>query len=172
MALDGDEVEDDDDRDMLLLSLLLCWNAALQRGPCDLPLVWVHVRVVESLWLQWPVAAGCGKPVAAMACGRWLWKAFTPSLENREMVALEPVGSRGAAELDAEGERGPGTTRPRNGSTSMEWGTPPSSSLPYGKPWPNAPCPWAELSCCLPPDWDPDGAPLPARLPPAPPPGF
>ena len=21
--------------------------------------------VVESLWLQWPVAAGCGKPVAA-----------------------------------------------------------------------------------------------------------
>ena len=52
MALDGDEVEDDDDRDMLLLSLLLCWNAALQRGPCDLPLVWVHVRVVESLWLS------------------------------------------------------------------------------------------------------------------------
>ena len=49
MALDGDEVEDDDDRDMLLLSLLLCWNAALQRGPCDLPHVWVHVRVVESL---------------------------------------------------------------------------------------------------------------------------
>ena len=72
MALDGDEVDDD----MLLLSLLLCWNAALQRGPCDLPLVWVHVRVVESLWLQWPVAAGCGKPVAAMACGRWLWKAL------------------------------------------------------------------------------------------------
>ena len=62
MAVDGDEVDDDDDRDMLLLSLLLCWNAALQRGPCDLPLVWVHVRVVESLWLQWPVAAGCGKP--------------------------------------------------------------------------------------------------------------
>ena len=76
MAVDGDEVDDDDDRDMLLLSLLLCWNAALQRGPCDLPLVWVHVRVVESLWLQWPVAAGCGKPVAAMACGRWLWKAL------------------------------------------------------------------------------------------------
>ena len=62
MALDGDEVEHDDDRDMLLLSLLLCWNAAFKRGPCDLPLVWVHVRVVESLWLQWPVAAGCGKP--------------------------------------------------------------------------------------------------------------
>ena len=75
MALDGDEADDDDDRDMLLLSLLLCWNAALQRGPCDLPLVWVHVRVVEilccnglwplvveSLWLQWPAAAGCGKP--------------------------------------------------------------------------------------------------------------
>ena len=75
MAVDGDEVDDDDDRDMLLLSLLLCWNAALQRGPCDLPLVWVHVRVVEacgcnglwplvveSLWLQWPVAASCGKP--------------------------------------------------------------------------------------------------------------
>ena len=59
MGLDGDEVDDDDDRDMLLLSLLLCWNAALQRGPRDLPLVWVHVRVVESLWLQWPVAAGC-----------------------------------------------------------------------------------------------------------------
>ena len=76
MAVDGDEVGDDDDRDMLLLSLLLCWNASLQRGPCDLPLVWVHVRVVESLWLQWPVAAGCGKPVAAMACGRWLWKAL------------------------------------------------------------------------------------------------
>ena len=31
---------------------------------------------MESLWLQWPVAAGCGKPVAAMACGRWLWKAL------------------------------------------------------------------------------------------------
>ena len=75
MAVDGDDVDDDDDRDMLVLSLLLCWNAALQRGPCDLPLVWVHVRVVEacgcnclwplvveSLWLQWPVAAGCGKP--------------------------------------------------------------------------------------------------------------
>ena len=46
---------------MLLLSLLLCWNAALQRGPCDLPLVWVPC----GLW----------KPVAAMACGRWLWKA-------------------------------------------------------------------------------------------------
>ena len=58
MALDGDEVEDDDDRDMLLLSLVLCWNAAFKRGPCDLPFVWVHVRVVESLWLQWPVAAG------------------------------------------------------------------------------------------------------------------
>ena len=40
-----------------------------------LPLVWVHVRVVESrgcnglwplivesLWLQWPVAAGCRTP--------------------------------------------------------------------------------------------------------------
>ena len=75
MAVDGDEVDDDDDRDMLLLSLLICWNAALQRGPCDLPLVCVHVRFVEacgcnglwplvvaSLWLQWPVAAGCGKP--------------------------------------------------------------------------------------------------------------
>ena len=72
---------------MLLLSLLLCWNAALQRGPCDLPLVWVHVRVVEacgcnglwplvveSLWLQWPVAAGCGKPVAA-GCGSMAFRA-------------------------------------------------------------------------------------------------
>ena len=29
-----------------------------------------------SLWLQLPVAAGCGKPVAAMACGRWWWKAL------------------------------------------------------------------------------------------------
>ena len=76
MAVDADEVADDDDRDMLLLSLLLCWNAALQRGPCDLPLVWVHVRVAEGPWLQWPVAAGCGKPVAAMACGRCLWKAL------------------------------------------------------------------------------------------------
>ena len=78
MAVHGDKVDDDDDRDMLLLPLLLCWNAALQRGPCDVQLVWVHVRVVEacgcnglwplvveSLWLQWPVAAGCGKPVAA-----------------------------------------------------------------------------------------------------------
>ena len=64
---------------MLLLSLLLCQNAALQRGPCDLPFVWVHVRVeeacscnglwsliAESPWLQWHVAAGCGKPVAAL----------------------------------------------------------------------------------------------------------
>ena len=32
--------------------------------------------VVESLWLQWPVAAGYGKPVSAMTCGRWLWKAL------------------------------------------------------------------------------------------------
>ena len=68
--------------------------------------------VVESLWLQWPVAAGCGKPVAAMA--------FTPSLENREMVALEPVGSRGAAELDAEGGRGPGTWRSAGGCSSTD----------------------------------------------------
>ena len=73
--MDGDEVDDHNDRDMLLLSLLLCQNAALQRGPCDLPFVWVHVRVeeacscnglwsliVESLWLQWPGAAGCGRP--------------------------------------------------------------------------------------------------------------
>ena len=57
MAVDGDEVDDDDDRDMLLLSLLLCWNAALQRGPCDLPLVWVHVRVVEACGWNglWPL---------------------------------------------------------------------------------------------------------------------
>ena len=57
MAVDGDEVDDDDDRDMLLLSLLLCWNAALQRGPCDLPLVWVHVRVVEACGCNglWPL---------------------------------------------------------------------------------------------------------------------
>ena len=57
MAVDGDEVDDDDDRDMLLLSLLLCWNAALQRGPCDLPLVWVHVRVVEACGCKglWPL---------------------------------------------------------------------------------------------------------------------
>ena len=32
--------------------------------------------VVESLWLHWPVAAGYGKPLSAMACGRWLWKAL------------------------------------------------------------------------------------------------
>ena len=75
MAVDGDDVDDDDDPDMCVFSLSLCWNAALQRGPCDLPLVWVHVRVVEacgcnglwplvvaSLWLQCPVAAGYGKP--------------------------------------------------------------------------------------------------------------
>ena len=74
MAVDGDKVDDDDDRDMLLLPLLLCWNPALQRGPCDVPLVWVHVRVVESLWLQWPVAAGCGKPVAA-GCGSMAFRA-------------------------------------------------------------------------------------------------
>ena len=35
--------------------------AGPQSDPCGLwPLV------VESLWLQWPVAAGCGKPVAAL----------------------------------------------------------------------------------------------------------
>ena len=79
MAVDGDEGDDDDDRDMLLLSLLLCWNAALQRGPCDLPLVWVHVRVVESLWLQWPVAAGLRK-----ACGcNGLWPLVVESLTQR-----------------------------------------------------------------------------------------
>ena len=46
--------------------------------------------VVESLWLQWPVAAGCGKPVAAMACGRWLWKACTQLHEsnNSRSIAL------------------------------------------------------------------------------------
>ena len=38
------------------------------------PVVWQSMR--GWLWLQWPVAAGCGKPVAAMACGRWLWKAL------------------------------------------------------------------------------------------------
>ena len=69
MALDGDEVEDDDDRDMLLLSLLLCWNAALQQGPCDLPLVWVHVRVVE--------ACGCNG----------LWPLVVESLSNWGHVA-------------------------------------------------------------------------------------
>ena len=63
MAVDGDEVDDDDDRDMLLLSLLLCWNAALQRCPR---------RSAARLGAR----AGCGKPVAAMACGRWLWKAL------------------------------------------------------------------------------------------------
>ena len=61
MAVDGDDVDDDDDPDMLVLSLSLCWNAALRRCPCDLPLVWVHVR----MW----------RPVVAMTCGRWLWKA-------------------------------------------------------------------------------------------------
>ena len=43
-----------------------------------------QVRPVQSLCipashpvtLQWPVAADCGKPLAAMACGRWLWKAL------------------------------------------------------------------------------------------------
>ena len=35
----------------------------------------VRPLVVKRLWLQWLVAAGCEKPVAAMACGRWLWKA-------------------------------------------------------------------------------------------------
>ena len=57
MAVDGDDVDDDDDRDMLLLSLLLCWNAALRRCPCDLPLVWVHVRVVEACGCNglWPL---------------------------------------------------------------------------------------------------------------------
>ena len=69
MAVDGDEVDDDDDRDMLLLSLLLCWNAALQWGPCDLPFVWVHVRVEE--------ACGC------MAWGRWLWKALADGAMER-----------------------------------------------------------------------------------------
>ena len=69
MAVDGDEVDDDDDRDMLLLSLLLCWNAALQRGPCDLPLVWVHVRVVE--------ACGCNG----------LWPLVVESLSSRGHVA-------------------------------------------------------------------------------------
>ena len=61
MALDGDEVDDDDDRDMLLLSLLLRWNAALQR---------VHAICRSSECM-----CGLWKPVAAMACGRWLWKA-------------------------------------------------------------------------------------------------
>ena len=69
MAVDADEVDDDDDRDMLLLSLLLCWNAALQRGPCDLPLVWVHVRVVE--------ACGCNG----------LWPLVVESLSNWGHVA-------------------------------------------------------------------------------------
>ena len=32
--------------------------------------------VVESLWLQWPVAAGCGEHVAAIACGRVLWQSI------------------------------------------------------------------------------------------------
>ena len=57
MAVDGDDVDDDDDRDMFLLSLLLFWNAALQPGPCDLPLVWVHVRVVQACGCNglWPL---------------------------------------------------------------------------------------------------------------------
>ena len=75
MAVDGDDVDDNDDPDMLVLSFSLCWNAALRWCSCDLPLVWVHVRIVEAcgcnglwplvvacLWLQCPVAAGYGKP--------------------------------------------------------------------------------------------------------------
>ena len=77
MALDGDDVDDDDDRDMLLLSLLLCWNAALRRCPCDLPLVWVHVRVEEAcgcngLWLL---------IVATMSCNG-LWPLVVESLSS------------------------------------------------------------------------------------------
>ena len=102
MAVDGDEVDDDDDRDMLLLSLLLCWNASLQRGPCDLPLVWVHVRVVESLWLQWPVAAGCGKPVAArysscsVVCHR-LWSTDAAFLFKDFSFTSRPATPHGLA---------------------------------------------------------------------------
>ena len=57
MAVNGDDVDDDDDRHMLLISLLLCSNAALQRGPCDLPLIWVYVRVVEACGSNclWPL---------------------------------------------------------------------------------------------------------------------
>ena len=32
--------------------------------------------VVKNLWLQWPVAAGCGEHVAAIACGRVLWQSI------------------------------------------------------------------------------------------------
>ena len=57
MAVDEDDVDNDDDRDMFLLSLLLFSNAALQSGPCDLPLVWVHVRVVQASGCNglWPL---------------------------------------------------------------------------------------------------------------------
>ena len=47
----------------------------LGHGPTPVHGMWPHGKpvsemtcgrmVVESLWLQWPVAAGCGKPVAA-----------------------------------------------------------------------------------------------------------
>ena len=66
---------------MLLLSLLLCWNAALQRGPCDLPLVWVHVRVVE--------ACGCNG----------LWPLVVESLSNLGHVA-RPLLFSGTASAD------------------------------------------------------------------------
>ena len=72
MAVDWDDVDDDDDRDMFLFSLLLFWNAALQRGPCDLPLVWVMCELC--------------KPVAAMACGRCL--SYTIACLYHTMSAL------------------------------------------------------------------------------------
>ena len=78
MAVHGDKVDDDDDSDMLLLSLLLCWDAALQRGPCDLPLVWVHVRVVEACGCNglWPLVVeslGCNglKPLVVESLSSW-----------------------------------------------------------------------------------------------------
>ena len=75
MAVGGDDVDDDDDPDMLVLF----YRFAGTRHCGGVHAIWRSsgcTCACGGLWLQWPVAAGCGKPVAAMPCGRWLWKAL------------------------------------------------------------------------------------------------
>ena len=68
------------------------------------------------------------------------FSSLTPSLENRDTAAPEPMECRAAPDLGFEGDCGLGTIRLHNGRTSMVWGILSSSSRLCGRPLPNAPC--------------------------------
>ena len=81
---DGDHDDDDEDADVdvdvdvdgdELAAILSHYCSSNKSKSTPVHGMWPHGKpasemtcgrmVVESLWLQWPVAAGCGKPAAA-----------------------------------------------------------------------------------------------------------